>query len=317
MLYCKRVISEEVWPGPLRSVVPCYTQKVMIQPPTSLLLLLHRPRRYKKTWCPKPHVTEEWVLEDSNGRILARAEANNLLDASPNTVKGALPDKQMGLSLRSGGVCPLPHADKTTTITPTSTTSLLIAESEDEDSRATTEDTQALSTLPDDGDTVMSLTEEDANDWHCSICMKISVSGGSLVDKTELVCCDGPCLRSFHMGCLEPDNDVHELFLNQVWLCDTCTARSGPCFLCNVKDEQVKPCEARQCGRFYHPNCLRKWNGSGSRNSQVPHSTSTVQKKNGDTNIGGLICGRHSCKGCGEKGERQDLLRCLLCPVVS
>ncbi len=256
-------------------------------------------------WRPKPHKEEEWVLEDSNGRVLARSEANDLLNTAPNAVEGALPENQMGLSLRSGGICSPRHTDKMT--------SLLISESgDDENSRTTTEDTQASSTLPDDGDTTMSLTEEDANDWHCSICMKISVPGGSLVDKTELVCCDGPCLRSFHMGCLELD-DGHELFLNQVWLCETCTARSGPCFLCNVKDEEVKPCEARQCGRFYHPNCFRKWRNNGCRNSQAT-ATSTVEKSSDTV---GLICGRHSCMGCGEKGERQDLLRCLLCPVVS
>ncbi len=274
--------------------------------------LLYRPRLYNKVWRPKPHKEEEWVLEDCNGRVLGRVEANDLLIAATatNPIEGALPKNQMGPSLRSGGICCSPQQSCTDKVT-----SLLNSESgDDEDSRTTTEDTQASSTLPDDGDTTMCLTEEDANDWHCSICMKISAPGGSLVGKTELVCCDGPCLRSFHMGCLELD-DGHEFFLNQVWLCDLCTDRSGPCFLCNVKDEEVKPCEARQCGRFYHPNCLLEWrNNNACRNSQAS-VTSTVQKYNSDTV--GLICGRHSCMGCGEKGERQDLLRCLLCPLVS
>ncbi len=269
---------------------------------------------YKKKWQPKPHVEKEWVLEDSNGRVLARTEANNLLNAAaPNAIEGVLPEKQMGLSLRSRGICPAPplaHKNKTTT------TSLLIAETGDEDSWTTEEeDTQALSTLPDDGDTITSsLTDEDANDWHCSICMKISMpTSGLLVDKIELVCCDGPCLRSFHMGCLEVDDDGHELFLNQAWLCDTCTARSGPCFLCNVKDEEVKPCEARQCGRFYHPNCLSKLNGGDGGNSKVVETS--ISEKNSCNNVS-LICGYHSCKGCGKKGERQDFLRCMMCPVV-
>ncbi len=270
---------------------------------------------YKKKWQPKPRIEKEWVLEDSNGRVLARAEANDLLNAAaPNAIEGVLPEKQMGLSLRSRGIYPAPplaHKNKTTT------TSLLIAETGDEDSRTTEEeDTQALSTLPDDSNTITSsLTDEDANDCHCSICMKISMPTSELlVDKTELVCCDGPCLRSFHMGCLEVDDDGHELFLNQAWLCDTCTARSGPCFLCNVKDEEVKPCEARQCGRFYHSNCLSKLNGGDDGNSKMVQ-TSTSEKSS--CNKISFICGYHSCKGCGKKGERQDFLRCLMCPVVS
>ncbi len=267
---------------------------------------------------------KEWVLEDSNGRVLDRAETNTLLrDTTRNATEGlGLPEKPMGLSLRSRGICttapPLSHKNKIN--------SRLIAETTDDEgsSRVAEEEdtTQALSVLrddsPGDGDTIgsSSLTDTDENDWHCSICMQISMpTSGLLVDKTELVCCDGPCLRSFHMGCLEMVDNGHELFLNQAWLCDMCTARSGPCFLCNVKDEKVKPCEAKQCGRFFHTICLKQFNGGG-RNSKITEvSSSTSEKKCCD--IGSLMCGYHSCKGCGKKGERVDFLRCLLCPVVS
>eukprot|EP01084_Bolivina_argentea_P195372 335177_1 len=128
-----------------------YDTWVTLQVPYRNFVPMHtftRPRLYKKKWQPKPRIEKEWVLEDSNGRVLARAEANDLLNAAaPNAIEGVLPEKQMGLSLRSRGIYPAPplaHKNKTTT------TSLLIAETGDEDSRSTEEeDTQALSTLPE------------------------------------------------------------------------------------------------------------------------------------------------------------------------
>ena len=37
----------------------------------------------------------------------------------------------------------------------------------------------------------------DRNEWLCSICHHLDA-----VDQTDLLLCDGPCLRSFHLGCL-------------------------------------------------------------------------------------------------------------------
>ena len=38
----------------------------------------------------------------------------------------------------------------------------------------------------------------DNNDWICSLCNHSESHNG-----TDLVLCDGPCLRSFHVGCLD------------------------------------------------------------------------------------------------------------------
>ena len=43
----------------------------------------------------------------------------------------------------------------------------------------------------------------DNNDWICSYC-NLSES----FDGSDLVLCDGPCLRSFHMGCLDQRPDL-------------------------------------------------------------------------------------------------------------
>jgi hypothetical protein len=39
--------------------------------------------------------------------------------------------------------------------------------------------------------------EDDNNDWICSVCYLSEAFDGS-----DLMLCDGPCLRSFHIGCL-------------------------------------------------------------------------------------------------------------------
>lgn len=53
--------------------------------------------------------------------------------------------------------------------------------------------------------TVKSTTDEavddnikDDNDWICSACYQSEAFDGS-----DLVLCDGPCLRSYHIGCLD------------------------------------------------------------------------------------------------------------------
>jgi hypothetical protein len=45
---------------------------------------------------------------------------------------------------------------------------------------------------------------KDKNDWHCAMCYGFEASGGS-----DLLLCDGPCLRSFHLECVGLNkNDV-------------------------------------------------------------------------------------------------------------
>ncbi|CAN0501014.1 unnamed protein product, partial [Discosporangium mesarthrocarpum] len=56
----------------------------------------------------------------------------------------------------------------------------------------------------------------DSEDWICSVCQLLDTPCVS-----ALVTCDGPCLRSFHLACLdlrEEDLGPEEMG----WQCDDC-----------------------------------------------------------------------------------------------
>lgn len=110
---------------------------------------------------------------------------------------------------------------------------------------------------------------EDNNDWLCGICGMFE--GDAYVDK--LLLCDGPCLRSFHMGCLDmtelPEGD---------WLCEECSSGFHTCFICHEQavendDREMRKCKVAKCGKYYHVQCLS--------NSQFAYelTTKTVKKK--------------------------------------
>jgi hypothetical protein len=70
----------------------------------------------------------------------------------------------------------------------------------------------------------------DFNDWKCTICNMLEAD-----QNTELILCDGPCLRSYHKECLEanhidfvPDGD---------WLCPDCEEGCHLCFVCNKRGQ--------------------------------------------------------------------------------
>jgi len=63
----------------------------------------------------------------------------------------------------------------------------------------------------------------DHNDWICDICHMIEAPKG-----TELVLCDGPCRRSFHLECLTKKPKAIE----NIWVCEGCKTHSHECFLC-------------------------------------------------------------------------------------
>jgi hypothetical protein len=66
--------------------------------------------------------------------------------------------------------------------------------------------------------------QKDFNDWICSICNMLEAPKG-----TELMCCDGPCRRSFHAECLDDEN-VAQM---DSWLCTDCVEGMHSCFVCN------------------------------------------------------------------------------------
>lgn len=79
--------------------------------------------------------------------------------------------------------------------------------------------------------------EKDNNEWVCSICEFLESP-----DDSDLLLCDGPCLRSFHIGCLHGRNLSSEPSEDEVWLCLDCTEGKHICFICGEKGDDYKVC---------------------------------------------------------------------------
>jgi hypothetical protein len=93
----------------------------------------------------------------------------------------------------------------------------------------------------------------DKNDWFCKVCGLLEAKDG-----TELVLCDGPCLSSFHQGCLK-QADKKAINESEKWLCKDCRTYSHACFICGKKGRdfvEVARCSGGNCGKFYHKSCL-------------------------------------------------------------
>ena len=123
----------------------------------------------------------------------------------------------------------------------------------------------------------------DKNEWVCGKCGFLNAEDGS-----DLVLCDGPCLGSFHLGCLDSITkkvpydswltDLSSLLIDQFiifffqiysgsadsdWLCRDCTSKKHKCFICKkrgVDQLEVHQCSAPACGKFYHLACLENEN---------------------------------------------------------
>eukprot|EP00941_MAST-03F_sp_MAST-3F-sp1_P004647 g4647.t1 len=169
--------------------------------------------------------------------------------------------------------------------------------------------------------------EEDDNDFHCSLCERVDCI---LMDGTKdrLLCCDGPCLRSFHLSCLELD----DLPDDEEWFCRDCTAGSHACQICgktgrdNTRHGVVK-CSLEKCGLFFHTKCLESFGQNRSRSDVFP-SNFTIDK---DTNVAKFVCPAHACETCvnveqqadllstfgkqKKKKKSQGLVKCLRCPT--
>ena len=92
--------------------------------------------------------------------------------------------------------------------------------------------------------------EKDDNEWICAVCDQLKS-----VDGTDLLLCDGGCLRSFHTGCIGISSKVPE----GDWFCEQCSNNSHSCFICNEEnsvDKPVKKCQKAKCGRYYHRRCV-------------------------------------------------------------
>lgn len=150
----------------------------------------------------------------------------------------------------------------------------------------------------------------DRNEWICAICDQLEA-----FDDSNLILCDGPCLRSFHIGCLcLNSNDIPD----SAWLCDECTSGQHTCFMCGdtgIDNIEVRKCSIPTCGKHYHYRCLVT--------SDAPYclkSTRLEGEAYADDDASGFKfrCPYHFCDVChftyGGKDSRSTLHRCFKCP---
>lgn len=143
---------------------------------------------------------------------------------------------------------------------------------------------------------------EDPNEEICGVCCQPG----------DIICCEGPCFRSFHLECIGLKKAPTGRFL-----CDPCAGLAGqPCFLCKRAEAVsrpnsssrrrtssiTQPCAEERCGKFYHPSCVYK----------LPNTVG-ISGSSKDT----FTCAIHACGSCElriDPNERETI-RCAWCPI--
>ncbi|XP_006644210.1 protein ENHANCED DOWNY MILDEW 2-like [Oryza brachyantha] len=153
--------------------------------------------------------------------------------------------------------------------------------------------------------------EEDLFDSICSICD----------DGGDLLCCDGPCMRSFHAKigtgedsyCDTLGYTEAEVQAMKTFLCKNCEHKQHQCFTCGALESSDGPtakvflCNNATCGRFYHPKCVARQLHSKNKNE-----ASELEMKIAD----GLsfTCPIHWCFRCkGLEDRTQEELQFAVC----
>uniref|UniRef100_H3AR77 Histone-lysine N-methyltransferase NSD2 n=1 Tax=Latimeria chalumnae TaxID=7897 RepID=H3AR77_LATCH len=114
----------------------------------------------------------------------------------------------------------------------------------------------------------------------------------------ELLHCEGQCFGVFHLNCLGLSEKPRGKFV-----CRECTSGVHTCFACKKNDADVKRCIAPQCGKFYHEECVKKY-----------QSTMFESK--------GFRCPFHTCVSCqaayptNPRATKGKMVRCIRCPVA-
>ena len=132
------------------------------------------------------------------------------------------------------------------------------------------------------------LTEQAYGDY-CVLCE----------DGGELIICDGPCLRTFHMQCLGMD----EMPDGRQWFCPDCQNKKHICLICGLvgtdaqsntfpfaKKDDGFCCSMVRCGRYYHKSCLE------SKSEKVTFFTGTVGEARSVPSK--FRCPQHYCATC-------------------
>eukprot|EP01112_Ceratiomyxa_fruticulosa_P018524 TRINITY_DN5933_c0_g1_i1.p1 TRINITY_DN5933_c0_g1~~TRINITY_DN5933_c0_g1_i1.p1 ORF type:complete len:896 (+),score=194.35 TRINITY_DN5933_c0_g1_i1:1-2688(+) len=138
------------------------------------------------------------------------------------------------------------------------------------------------------------LKDINQNDNICGICH---------TDKnTQMVLCEGECLRSFHWNdCLQHKDGIPK----GKWECSWCSTNTYPCELCggfSSPNDQFQKCSSNNCGKFYHIDCVRV-ELEGFIEAQLPTDTNPE-----------FLCPHHYCFCCKNKQiEGFKLYRCHIC----
>jgi hypothetical protein len=169
--------------------------------------------------------------------------------------------------------------------------------------------------------------EEDFNDWICTVCDNFKAPDG-----TQLMLCDGGCLRSYHLGCLGRSENQCPV---GIWKCEECEAGAHSCWICNevgqdndLLDNGVFKCNRDDCGKFYHVSCLQ---GSEYEYQLLEKETEVpAEEEGGEVTVitsYTINCPRHSCDTCTsfyttlksgksakQKAGSRQLWTCIRCP---
>ncbi|KAL6630944.1 hypothetical protein ACP70R_028284 [Stipagrostis hirtigluma subsp. patula] len=165
--------------------------------------------------------------------------------------------------------------------------------------------------VADDNDNESDEEDDDLFDSICAICD----NGG------DLLCCDGPCMRSFHakegagddsycetLGYTEAQIEAMKKFL-----CKNCEYKQHQCFICGALESSEGPaakvflCNNATCGHFYHPKCVAQQLHPNNRNE-----ASELEKKIREGSS--FTCPIHWCFHCkGLEDRTQEHLQFAVC----
>lgn len=169
--------------------------------------------------------------------------------------------------------------------------------------------------------------EEEEDAWVdepevCAFC------DDGVVEGETLLCCDGLCMRSFHptkesgMANECPSLDLPKTaLLEDGYLCPNCLHQQHQCFSCNklgssrnsIGSQEVFVCGAKECRRFYHPQCIAKL----LHKQKLQREALAFRIQSG---LATFRCPLHRCHKCGLEDDKtvegMSLVKCRRCPVA-
>ncbi|KAE9341423.1 hypothetical protein PR003_g9985 [Phytophthora rubi] len=142
----------------------------------------------------------------------------------------------------------------------------------------------------------------------CGICGEIEDD-----DLTDMILCDGGCLKSYHFSCLGIESAPE----GEEWLCEQCRTNEQLCFGCGrngtiSEKGGVFRCSVASCGKFFHQTCVDANKMSRRSGGKVKPGSATAEELL-ETDAS-FRCPRHICFVCEGKKKSSDLMCCLKCP---